>query len=267
MYLPKFIKLMKYNIISVILSVILFACNNVDKVQTIGLQSNVDKNDDTIPQVQKVVYPDYLNIDYIMGKFDPETHDRFVRIENKYTNKTNVFLDKEAYNAFLRMYEDAYKSGFKLVIISATRNFSYQKRIWDLKWSKLSDSIPDQEKTLKILEYSSMPGSSRHHWGTEMDLNVLENSYFDEGEGRKIYDWLKKNAHNYGFCQPYSTGRDTGYNEERWHWSYLPLSSIYLKYARENMKDAYISGFKGAEFAQKIEVTRKYILGVSELCQ
>ncbi len=74
-----------------------------------------------------------------------------------------------------------------------------------------------------------MPGTSRHHWGTDFDLNNLTNSYFSRGEGKVIYAWLKKNAGKYGFCQPYTAGREEGYNEERWHWSYIPLARIFLR--------------------------------------
>ncbi|NJK84501.1 MAG: M15 family metallopeptidase [Saprospiraceae bacterium] len=42
-----------------------------------------------------------------------------------------------------------------------------------------------QERALKILKYSSMPGTSRHHWGTDIDLNSFSNSYFEQGEGKK----------------------------------------------------------------------------------
>jgi LAS superfamily LD-carboxypeptidase LdcB len=266
-------RLIKFIILFIFISV--FACNQA-KIETVGVSLNqgkhfsnpnqeLSRNRVSLKHGQED-YPDHLNIDFIMGKFDPSSHDRFVRIEDKYTNKTNIYLDKKAYKAFLRMYRDAYKEGFRLVIISATRNFEYQKRIWDNKWSNLSDTLSEKKKAMKILEFSSMPGSSRHHWGTEMDLNVLENRYYEEGDGKKIYDWLKTNAHKYGFCKPYTAGRDKGYNEEKWHWSYKPLSSIYLKYAKENMKDEFISGFKGAEFANELKITQNYILGVSEDC-
>lgn len=114
----------------------IYACTQ-NNVETIGVklhhhikqtveQSGTKKNEEgTADEI--IEYPDYLNLDFIMGKFDPSSHERFVRIEDKYTNKTNIYLDKKAYKAFLRMYRDAYKAGFRLVIISATRNFDYQK--------------------------------------------------------------------------------------------------------------------------------------------
>ena len=76
------------------------------------------------------------------------------------------------------------------------------------------------ERARMILTYSSMPGTSRHHWGTDMDLNKDNNGYFATGEGLKVYEWLQAHAHEYGFCQPYTPkgpNRPEGYNEEKWH--------------------------------------------------
>jgi len=121
-------------------------------------------------------------------------------------------------------------------------------------------------RALDILKFSSMPGTSRHHWGTEVDLNVLENKYYDNGEGKKIFDWMTEHAHSYGFYRPYTAGRTIGYNEEKWHWSYLPVSRIYTNFAKEYMKDRYISGFLGSETAVKISITKNYILGINPEC-
>ena len=38
-----------------------------------------------------------------------------------------------------------------------------------------------------------MPSTSRHHWGTDLDLNNLNNSYFTSGKGKKIYKGSEKN--------------------------------------------------------------------------
>ncbi|MFM9004881.1 MAG: D-alanyl-D-alanine carboxypeptidase family protein [Flavobacteriales bacterium] len=40
------------------------------------------------------------------------------------------------------------------------------------------------------MKFSSMPGTSRHHWGTDIDLNSVEPSYFLSGKGLLIYQWL-----------------------------------------------------------------------------
>ncbi len=249
----------------IVISLLVFAsCDNQVKKNT-----DIRKQKKEIIRKDSIVkkkYPDYLNNDFLMGKFDPSRHKRFVRIEDKYTNKHNIYLDKDAYQSFLKMYQDAYNDGFKLKIISATRFFDYQKGIWERNWKKRKKIKNPVKRALDILKFSSMPGTSRHHWGTEVDLNVLENSYYTKGEGKKIFDWMTKNAHKYGFCRPYTAGRPFGYNEEKWHWSYMPVSKLYTRYAKENMKDEYIKGFSGSETAKQIEITKKYILGINKHC-
>lgn len=202
----------------------------------------------------------------LIGKIDPSKHLSFVKVSAPYGDRSDLYLRKEAAEAFQKMHTAALKDGIKLKIISATRNFNYQKGIWEGKWKKSKyKNWKDLDKIKNILEYSSMPTSSRHHWGTDVDLNSLEPSYFNSGEGKKIFDWLTKNAKSFGFDQPYtdkSLGR-TGYNEEKWHWSYSPLSIKYLKSYNEQIKYSDISGFKGSDLAKDIQIIELYVNGVS----
>ncbi|MCW5909994.1 MAG: M15 family metallopeptidase [Cyclobacteriaceae bacterium] len=212
---------------------------------------------------------------YLLGKFDPATHPQFVKLADEHTRGSarNAYLRKETYEAFVRMSEAALKDSVKLVIISATRNFDSQKRIWENKWNgkvqvegKDLTTIDDpKERARLILLYSSMPSTSRHHWGTDMDLNALSNNFFDSGEGLKTYTWLKAHAAEYGFCQPYTSkesGR-TGYEEERWHWSYLPLSGELLNEYKKQVTYADITGFEGSEAAKPMGVIKNYVEGVA----
>ena len=208
---------------------------------------------------------------YLCGAFDPAKDERFVLITKPYTNDDNTYLRKECFEAFKKMWEAARAEGVYLNIISATRNFYRQKAIWERKWNKYASTHPDPtERALKILEYSSMPGSSRHHWGTDIDLNDLENSSFKQG-GRyeKEYKWLQAHAHEYGFCQPYSPKGDerpNGYNEERWHWSYLPLARPFTEEYRQRIKSEMIRGFKGSETAKDVKIIEHYVLGINKEC-
>lgn len=228
---------------------------------------------DTIPKKKAV-----FTTAYLMGKFDPATHPDFVKIVPPYADNNERYLRKDTYEAFKKMHAAAQKEGVNLVIISATRNFESQKGIWEAKWTgerlvddqDISQTIPDPKKrALKILEYSSMPGSSRHHWGTDIDLNNLSDNHFQSGEGKKVYTWLRANAAQYGFCQPYSpkgADRPAGYNEEKWHWSYLPISKKLTALAAQKLKDDMIAGFKGAETAKSIGIVKKYVLGINQEC-
>ena len=163
------------------------------------------------------------------------------------------------------MSDSAKKDGISLIIVSGVRNFDYQKSIWDRKWNASSAST-GLGKAKEILEFSSMPMTSRHHWGTDIDLNNLNNSYFEEGQGKEEYEWLKAHANDFGFYQPYSdkslNGR-TGYNEEKWHWSYMPLASQYLSYYNLYITNEEIEGFQGSELAGEIDMVKNYVNGVS----
>ncbi|HLR24908.1 MAG TPA: M15 family metallopeptidase [Fodinibius sp.] len=203
-------------------------------------------------------------VDFVTGQFDFKKHDDFVQVDPEYTNK-EIYLHKKTYQAFRAMADSARKDSISFTIVSGTRNFNYQKSIWDRKW-KASDSTDALGKALGILEYSSMPMTSRHHWGTDLDLNNLTNSYFESGQGKKEYEWLKVHANDFGFYQPYtdkSVNGRTGYNEEKWHWSYLPLAKHFLAYYNKHITDGDISGFKGSDLAPEIQMVKNYVNGVS----
>lgn len=208
---------------------------------------------------------------YLLGKFDQSVHPDFVAVGKPFTDRPSMYLRKEVFEAFVKMHEAAQKEGIALKILSSTRNFNQQKAIWEGKWAKNTGAFPNPEsRARKILEYSSMPGSSRHHWGTDIDLNDLNNEAFmPGGPHERVYTWLEQHAGGFGFCQPYSPmgeGRTTGYYEERWHWSYMPTSGPLLQKAREHLKDTDFSGFKGSETAPQIGIVRHYILGVHPSC-
>lgn len=164
-------------------------------------------------------------------------------------------LRREVYEAYDRMRRAARRDGVRLKIVSAWRGFDRQKWIWERKWNaperaELNDSL----RALDILRYSSMPGTSRHHWGTDVDLNSVEDEFFERRRGRKIYAWLSANAEQYGFFQPYGDGRTRGYAVEKWHWSYAPLSRPYLKRYLDSVECSDLSGFEGCETACLLDI-------------
>lgn len=205
----------------------------------------------------------------LLGKFDPAVHEGFSKVDKIHTTKDNIYLRKEAYQAFRDMSSAAKADGIHLIILSATRNFDYQRSIWEKKWKrekykgwKEADIVRD------ILKYSSMPGTSRHHWGTDMDFNSVEPAYFNQGDGKKTYDWLLAHAGEYGFCQTYTRkdGTRTGYEEEKWHWTYLPLSGQMLNAYNRQISYDDISGFSGSSSAKEARVIEDYVNGIAPAC-
>ena len=247
----------------------LLGCNSQPEAQVVVEQPVV---------VQDSVVSPTFSISELLGKFDPAVHDGFQVIPIELASRENMWLRTEVVKAFAEMKQAASAAGISLRIISATRTFKHQKRIWEAKWNgirkvegtDLSHSIPDpKERARKILEYSSMPGTSRHHWGTDIDINSLNPEYFESGKGKREYEWLRDNAFEFGFCQTYTRKDDErsyGYEEEKWHWTYQPTSSLMLKTYQAKVDPSAFGGFKGDDALPFSDVL-KYVEGISRECE
>ncbi len=241
---------------------IIFSCENFEKKNTTKI-TEVSPN-----KYQKQI--DTNEINHLLGKFDYKKDSSFIFVESKYASKA-MYLRKETYAKFIEMYDAAKKEGVTLTIISGTRNFYEQKEIWNRKWEKNIVSMDSLAAAKKILLYSSMPCTSRHHWGTDMDLIDLNNSYFESGIGLKAYKWLNENAIKYGFCQVYDDKKitkRTGYELEKWHWSYMPISSKILDEYKNQIKSKDINGFQGSHLAgsKNVQIINNYVLGINKNC-
>ncbi len=206
---------------------------------------------------------------YLLGQFDPKSDSLFVVVPDAYSAKESTqYLRKEAMEAFIKMADAASRDGITLKIVSATRTFNAQKAIWEAKWKDNAKSYPKpHERARHILRYSSMPGTSRHHWGTDIDINSIENEYFASEQGKKEYAWLKEHASSYGFFQPYTAKdarRPVGYEEEEWHWSYAPISNEFTRQYNATIKYEDIEGFRGYETAKQLRVIANYVLGINQ---
>jgi hypothetical protein len=215
---------------------------------------------------------------FLLGKVNPIECPYFDLVPERFTLQPGARLLKPVLEAFVKMAEAAEKDGIRLRVVSATRTFERQKEIWEDKWlgrrkvegrNLHEENVPPVERARLIMRYSAMPGTSRHHWGTDVDINALEDSYFLSDQGKKEYAWLLSNAARYGFCQVYSarnTGRLTGYEEEKWHWSYMPLSSKILAYYNRIIRYKDLQGFAGAEVAADVKALEHYVNGLNPDC-
>lgn len=148
-----------------------------------------------------------------------------------------INLRKEAHDAFVDMKKAAHNDGFDIKMISSYRSFDRQVGIWERKYGQYTDE--DNMKPLqaidKIVEYSTIPGTSRHHWGTDIDIvdgnqkvdgDVLVPGKFEVGgpyEAFKI--WMDANSKKYDYYLVYTNDpKRKGFKYEPWHYSYAPLS-------------------------------------------
>ncbi|MGM0935425.1 MAG: M15 family metallopeptidase [Pseudomonadota bacterium] len=159
----------------------------------------------------------------------------------------NHRLQFNATKAFLAMQQAAAKAGFKLQSASAFRDFSRQQLIWNEKFVGKRPVLDKQSQPLDIalltegelceaiLHWSALPGASRHHWGTEIDvydplrlpadqsLQLEPWEYEEGGYFAELNQWLTDNMATYDFYRPF-TAKDAGVAYEPWHISYWPLS-------------------------------------------
>ncbi|MFA5620227.1 MAG: M15 family metallopeptidase [Weeksellaceae bacterium] len=150
-------------------------------------------------------------------------------------------LRDEARLQFNLMKKAAKEQGFHIHVISSYRSYNHQNGIWERKYKQYRGQGLSPQKTIeKIIRYSTIPGTSRHHWGTDLDIidstrgipsNPLSEVHFNEGgRMRKFKLWLDENAEKFGFYLVYTNapGRK-GFAYEPWHFSYRPISLKMLK--------------------------------------
>ncbi len=149
-------------------------------------------------------------------------------------------LRKDAHQAFIKMKTEALKENIKIQVVSSYRDFNHQNRIWTRKYNRfIKQGLAPKNAINKIIEYSTIPGTSRHHWGTDLDIidgnvkqpkNVLNEEHFHgNGPFCKLKEWMDIHANNYGFYLVYTNNANRkGFKYEPWHYSYKPLSKQYL---------------------------------------
>ena len=147
----------------------------------------------------------------------------------------------EAYLKFKQMQNDAKKEGIEIEIVSGYRSYEKQKDIWNNKYNKnFENGILGIKNINRIIQYSTLPGTSRHHWGTDIDIIdkrfvpkgdlLIEKNYAENGIYSQLFYWMKKNSKKYGFYLVYDDSpKRKGFKFEPWHYSYKPLSVIFLR--------------------------------------
>jgi LAS superfamily LD-carboxypeptidase LdcB len=131
--------------------------------------------------------------------------------------------------------------------VSSFRDFGRQVAIWNGKYRGERPLLDRSGRALErarldescvveaILLWSALPGASRHHWGTDLDVvdaaacpegyrpQLTPEEFAAQGVFAKLEAWLVANMGHFGFFRPYS--RDLGgVLPEKWHLSYAPLA-------------------------------------------
>ena len=150
-------------------------------------------------------------------------------------------LEKNTFIAFEKMKKAALNDGIKIKVVSGFRDFKRQKEIWNNKFLKFTkeNNISGIDAINEIIRFSTIPGTSRHHWGTEIDVidekykneknPLMSDKYEKDGIFSKLKKWMDENSEKFGFYLVYTNNPNRGgFEYEPWHYTYLPISKKYL---------------------------------------
>lgn len=191
----------------------------------------------------------------------------------------NIMLTPKTWQAFYFMQEEALKDNIKIEIASAFRSFERQKLIFSEKFKgnrpvltpeekviENFSSLSDLEKVKAITFFSAIPGLSRHHYGTDIDVYAsnllsenekldLTNKVYSTGSQAKLSEWLTENMHKFNFFRPYKT-KNSLFANELWHISYYPEADKFT----EHLVKAECLNF----ISKNIDIGREAILDIVE---
>jgi LAS superfamily LD-carboxypeptidase LdcB len=156
-------------------------------------------------------------------------------------------LHAQVVRPFLNLRRVAMADGIDLVPYSGFRDFDRQLAIWNGKFSgdrpmydasgvklEVSELTP-LERIDAILLWSALPGASRHHWGTDIDLidrnataagyrvQLTTEEFAAGGPFAPLAGWLEIHAARFGFFRPFQ-GVRSGVQPEPWHFSFAPIA-------------------------------------------
>lgn len=164
-------------------------------------------------------------------------------------------IHRDAVDPFSALRAAAHAEGFELVILSGFRSFERQLSIWNRKATgdlTVLDSaahpidiatLTERDLAFSILRWSALPGASRHHWGTDMDVydaasrppgyevDLVPAEVERGGMFAPLHEWLDTRIANgtaFGFFRPYDRDRG-GVAPERWHLSFAPLAAPFAQ--------------------------------------
>ena len=170
----------------------------------------------------------YNNINTI---YNPTTYDFIINKNNKLTKDyipsdleiidinyacKNKYSRKEARINFEKLAKEAKKEGFNIIAVSTYRSYDYQDKLYN-------NYVLD-----KGIYYADMAsaraGHSEHQTGLAVDVANLSLDY-DNFENTKEFNWMKNNAHKFGFIlrYPKANFHITGFKYEPWHYRYVGI--------------------------------------------
>jgi LAS superfamily LD-carboxypeptidase LdcB len=198
-------------------------------------------------------------------------------------------LHVRAAEALIPMRDEARRAGIDLDVVSGFRDFNRQAAIWSGKFNGSRPLLDARGAEINradlyesalidaILSWSALPGASRHHWGSEIDVidtaalpagarpQLTPAQFAPGGCFERLNGWLDSNMRRFGFFRPYATFHG-GVRPEPWHLSYAAVSvpaldALSLDVLREALEGADLPG-KQTVLARLPQLYERYVLAV-----
>lgn len=242
---------MKIRLISALLACLLVfsaaiftACNDEDE----NNNDNMDKTNILLVNKTQVLGESYVPAN-------------LTTVNSNYTNggKT-VQLESATANAAIQMINAMRQAGItNVTITSGYRTYAYQQQLFDRYCNEERANHPSWSEAQireKVLSYSAYPGTSEHQTGLCMDLFTNEmvglwnygsetpDNPYDKGFAEtKAFEWLKVNAHKYGFILRFPEDKTsvTGYSYESWHYRYVGVAHATKIYEQGICLEEYLA--------------------------
>lgn len=233
------------------------------RLQNLGLASLVIPNFDSDLAKR-------FSIERLMGMESPKLY-----------GQENTQLSRRAFMAFNQMKMAAWNDGILLKTVSSYRSYHDQKRIFERKFDAFTkEGASGQEAIERIIEYSTIPGTSRHHWGTDIDIiqaakpvegdSLLSEHFSPQGAFAQLKAWLDDNSTDFDFYLVYTNNPlRKGFKYEPWHLSYgpesVPLLRNYLN--KKVIKTAFaqeVKGFSYLSSERRERYLEEHVLGVNK---
>ncbi len=154
-------------------------------------------------------------------KYSPK---ELVNVGLQYSYSGNKLL-KEAYDAYILLYNDAKKLDYNILVSTSYRDYNSLEKTYNKE--KNDKGTEEADKNY------ARPGHSEHQLGLSINVDLYKKEY-DEFENTDEYKWLLDNSYKYGFILRYPKDKQniTGYSFEPEHFRYVGIEVA--KYIQNN---------------------------------
>ncbi len=201
-------------------------------------------------------------------------------IDNPYLTPVDdkFVIHQDVAGPWLAMQQAAKDDGIDCQLVSSHRDFYRQLAIWNRKWrgeATLYDAsgvaldfaaLDDNQKINAILTWSALPGGSRHHWGTDIDVfdresvqcwgqnfELVDAEYRKNGPCFQLACWLENHLDDFGFHRPFLENKG-GVAVELWHLSHTATAA---QFEEQRNVDALSAALETADMEGKEAVLKR----------